>query len=296
MGDFAAAISALASRQDGLVHRDQLVDLGLSRDQILHLLAVRWLHRVLPRVYAVGHLAPAKYSDERAALLWAGPRALLSHRTAGWIHRICPRPDVVELTIVGANRNRIPSLHLHRIVQLDRRHVHEQEGLLLTGVVRTLADLASTLAPHDLERAVSEAQIHHHLTHHQLSEAVALARRGAKTLREIADDAATGFSRNDAERRLYDLLRRARLPLPKRNHRIGRHEVDFAWPDARLILEFDGFGAHRTRRKFESDARRTAELTAAGYRVIRITWRQLTREPEAVLAAIAASLAMRAAA
>ena len=40
--------------------------------------------------------------------------------------------------------------------------------------------------------------------------------------------------------------------------------------------------AHRTRRAFEADRLRDAELTAAGYRVMRFTHRRLGREPEAV--------------
>jgi very-short-patch-repair endonuclease len=69
--------------------------------------------------------------------------------------------------------------------------------------------------------------------------------------------------------------------------------IDCVWEDRRLIVEFDGYGVHGHRRAFESDRRRDAVLAAAGYVVIRITWLQLTREPYAVLATVAAALARR---
>ena len=68
------------------------------------------------------------------------------------------------------------------------------------------------------------------------------------------------------------------------NARPGRFEVDLLWPEQRLVVEVDGFAFHGTRAAFERDRRRDAELQALGYRVLRITWRQLTREPEAVIA------------
>ncbi len=66
--------------------------------------------------------------------------------------------------------------------------------------------------------------------------------------------------------------------------------VDLAWPAHRLIVEFDGWQTHHTRKAFETDRRRDQRLTAAGFRVIRITWLQLEREPYAVVARIAAAL------
>jgi very-short-patch-repair endonuclease len=51
--------------------------------------------------------------------------------------------------------------------------------------------------------------------------------------------------------------------------------VDLLWAAQRLVVEFDGFSFHGDRAAFERDRRRDAELQASGYRVIRVTWRQL---------------------
>lgn len=61
------------------------------------------------------------------------------------------------------------------------------------------------------------------------------------------------------------------------------------------MLEVDGFRFHGSRAAFERDRRRDQRLAAAGFQVIRITWRQLEQEPMAVVARLAQALALRAA-
>lgn len=52
----------------------------------------------------------------------------------------------------------------------------------------------------------------------------------------------------------------------------------------------DGYAYHAGREAFERDRRRDAELQAAGLRVIRVTWRRIVREPEALVATLAQAL------
>lgn len=74
---------------------------------------------------------------------------------------------------------------------------------------------------------------------------------------------------------------------------IGRYEADFLFAEQRLVIETDGFETHGHRRAFEYDRKRNGELTAAGYSVMQITWRQLVDEPMAVVTRIAGALARR---
>jgi very-short-patch-repair endonuclease len=107
----------------------------------------------------------------------------------------------------------------------------------------------------------------------------------------IPDDAREPeFTRSEAERRLKALCKAAALPAPRMNARVAGWEVDAFWPAQLLIVEIDGWQYHRTRRRFESDRRKDAALTVAGYRVIRITWRRLRDEPYAVAAELAVLL------
>jgi very-short-patch-repair endonuclease len=75
------------------------------------------------------------------------------------------------------------------------------------------------------------------------------------------------------------------------NAHVGRYQVDFHWPAARLIVETDGRETHDTPHQFEEDRRRDLELALAGWRVVRISWRQVTGEPEAVVALLRSLLA-----
>ena len=64
------------------------------------------------------------------------------------------------------------------------------------------------------------------------------------------------------------------------NGRLGPYEVDFLWREASVIVETDGFRHHGNRAAFESDRARDARLQSLGYRVLRFTYRQVTRGAE----------------
>ena len=85
------------------------------------------------------------------------------------------------------------------------------------------------------------------------------------------------ITRSEAEERLLVLIRASELPHPEVNVRVGYHEVD-------------GFRFHSSRAAFERDRLRDAELAAMGFRVVRVTWRQLVNRPEAVMTRIATAL------
>lgn len=66
--------------------------------------------------------------------------------------------------------------------------------------------------------------------------------------------------------------------------------MDASWPDQRLIVECDGFATHGTREAFERDRAKDRALQVAGWRVVRITWRQLQDDGETIAAQLAALL------
>lgn len=124
--------------------------------------------------------------------------------------------------------------------------------------------------------------------------------RGLRPLHAVLSslDPQSKLTRSDFERLLLPLLRKAGLPTPEVNGDLlleGRHvQPDFLWHSQRVVLETDGWETHRTRLAFERDRAKDALLLRAGYRVIRITWRQLHDEPGTVLATIRAGLALAA--
>ena len=60
------------------------------------------------------------------------------------------------------------------------------------------------------------------------------------------------------------------------------YRADFYWPEAGLVVELDGFAAHGTRARFESDRRRDRVLARAGKRTIRLTANALAYDEDAI--------------
>jgi very-short-patch-repair endonuclease len=105
-------------------------------------------------------------------------------------------------------------------------------------------------------------------------------------------------TRSELEDRFLALVARENLPRPEVNAAVelGRGTIypDFVWRSARLAVELDGYRAHGTRHSFEADRERDRLLQAAGWRVIRITWRQLRDHPAAIAADLRRLLALAA--
>jgi very-short-patch-repair endonuclease len=292
------AIAELARRQHGVVARAQLAEIGLGRGAIDQRVARGQLHRIQVGVYAVGHSVLTDEGRWMAAVLAGGLGAVLSHRSAAAHWGIRPSDSrIVEVTSARQRRSR-PGLCFYRsYLPLDEVTTHD--GIPITTVPRTLFDLAAVVSIHQLRRAVNEAEIRR--LWHALSLSHLLERHprrpGVAAVRTVLATPGTGITRNDFEARFLDLVRGTRLPRPESNVPIEVNgiwiEVDFMWREQRLIVELDGNATHATRSAFESDRARDRALIAAGWRVIRITWRQLCDEPDALARDLRASLTAR---
>ncbi len=89
-----------------------------------------------------------------------------------------------------------------------------------------------------------------------------------------------------SEKRLWEALRDRRLGGEKfrRQQQIGPFIVDFFCPAQRLIVEVDG-AVHDTQR--EHDAERQRLLEASGYRIVRVSARDVETDMPSVLSLIA---------
>jgi very-short-patch-repair endonuclease len=146
-----------------------------------------------------------------------------------------------------------------------------------------------------MERVLSDAYSRRLVSEPAIDAALARGphRPGAGALRALLQRlAGPVITRSEAERRLHRLIAAAGLPRPAANVVVAGYEVDVVWPTHRLVVELDGFAFHGHRVAFERDRRRDARLVAAGYRVMRVTWRQLTDEQLAVAAALGGALAV----
>ena len=287
-------VVAVAGRQHGCVSHPQLVAAGLSRRAIAHRVARGWLLRRHRGVYLVGPLE-APLSPAMAALLSVGPDAVLSFEAAAAAWELRPLPaGSMDVSVARRDIRSREGIRVHRVTRLEAEDTARHRNLPLTSPARTLLDLATGLPRRDLVRAVEQAELRRLTTHDALTDFLTSRRshRGAAALR-AATSPTTQLTRSEAERRFLDLIDQARLPTPAANTHVAGHEVDFLWPAERLIVEIDGYAFHSSRAAFERDRLRDADLQALGYRVLRLTWRRLTEEPSAVVAAIAAALAAR---
>jgi very-short-patch-repair endonuclease len=269
-----------------------LTGVGLTESAVNRRAAKGALHRVHRGVYLVGHEALAPLAREMAALLAAGPHAVISHSSAAHLWNFAPADEVgVHVTVIGTRRRSRPGLIVHSASSLETRDIRRLHDLPATAPARTLLDLAAT-GYRDLDRAFGDAHAQRLVTAREIEQLLDRAgpRAGTRAIRALLNDNASGFTRSEAERLLRALIRSANLPRPLFNARVAGFEVDAVWPDRRLVVEIDGYAYHGHRAQFERDRRKDLALTAAGYRVIRISWRQLTQEPFALIAVISAAL------
>lgn len=276
-------IARLAAAQHGVVARRQLIELGLTRHGIEHRLGTGRLHRVHRSVYAAGAPRLDIHGRWMAAVLACGPDAVLSHRSAAalWAIRPTAMPQAdVSLATAGGRRRR-PGLILHRCVSLDAQSITTRHQIPVTTPARTLLDLAVILPRRELERAVQEAEAARLVEIDQLATRARYERAPRRRLLAILDEYALGaaLTRSDLEQRFLEICRAHGLPRPRVNARVEGLEVDFLWPQAGLVVETDGHRHHGTRAAFERDRARDQRLIAAGYRVLRFTYRQVAAEP-----------------
>jgi very-short-patch-repair endonuclease len=179
-----------------------------------------------------------------------------------------------------AGRARRPGLRIHRSGRLGAGEVTVHEGIPVTTLARTLLDLADVVTRQALKRAIDEADYQRLLDTTALTAVVDAnpGRRGAKLLRAAQSPAE--MTRSDLEQRFLAIIDRHGLPRPKVNTLIEGYEVDFAWPEAKLIVETDGFAAHGTRKAFESDRLRDRRLGRVGFHTMRLTPRSLAYPAE----------------
>lgn len=166
------------------------------------------------------------------------------------------------------------------------------DGIPVTTVPRTILDLAAVVSRRQLERAFDEVEVKGLTDRLSIPDLLARypRRRGSAVLRALLDDDAVmcGITKNELEERFVALLDSHGLPRPRFNADVavnGRFfSADGLWQQERLIVELDGRAVHGTRQAFEADRERDRLLLADGWRVMRVTWRQL-RDDETRIAA-----------
>jgi very-short-patch-repair endonuclease len=152
-------------------------------------------------------------------------------------------------------------------------------------------DMATVLSPDDTRDLVDQSLMSPHLTPEQLERAITPRRRGVTILREVLEDGEDlAAAKSKAEQALGRLLKRAGLPRPEVNALVAGREFDFVWRSQKLIVEYDTWKWHGSPGRFENDREKQSLAQDAGFRVERMTKRNLYREPDKLLVRLGRAL------
>lgn len=237
---------------------------------------------------------PTRMQLRRAALLWAGPGAILSYRTAGEMLGLRVVEDRVEVTVPHGVRRAPNSVVMTHQSSRQTDPIYRR-GLPCTPIARTVVDLACLLDRRDDVRALVADSVQRRLTSFAAleREAARAPRHNPGLLRDALDEVRAG-ARSAGEAEFLRLVRAAGLPEPRLNARVaagGRvYRVDALWPECRVIVEIDGMAHHTGVNQWESDLHRQNALHTAGYVVLRFPVRRLYVDPAGVIAELRALL------
>jgi hypothetical protein len=258
--------------------------------------AVRWgaagyLTQVHPRVYAVGHRAPSVEADLWAAVLYAGPGAMLSHATALWWHSLIEHPPFPIQVSTPRRCRSLEGIKVHARRSCERI-LHK--GLPTTTIERALLDFAAVAPLERVRHTLAVADYRKVLDAAALQAIAGNGRPGSATLRKALErhEPKLAHTRSPLERLFLPLCERAGIPTPEINVWVEGVLVDAVWPDRKVVVELDGRDNHSSWAQIQRDRANELILRRAGYVVIRYGWRQVEEEPALVAADLKMQLSL----
>jgi very-short-patch-repair endonuclease len=301
MGTLDQHIGWTAARQHSLLTRSQLHALGLSDRQIDVRVACGRLVTVHRGVYRVAGVAPYFQQQVLAACLATG--GVASHRSAAALfHLRGIEPGPIEICVEG-RASKLEGIVSHTVTRLERTMI----GVIpVTMPMQTLLHLAA-VEPRLVEGALASAFVRKLVALPTLVRYLQgvgrSGRDGTARLRELVEEYVKGAKPTESwlEDRLVEFIRQQGLPEPERQYRLtlpGRRRIrlDCAYPEYQAGFEADGRLWHTSPSQRRRDAERDQAARVIGWSVDRITWLELTEEPEQVRARIAARIEVKRAA
>jgi hypothetical protein len=258
----------------------------------------QWLYRRYRGVYTI--VPPSMLSLKGrylAAVFACGDSAALSHRSAADLHGLrASNRAAIDVIVPSRTRRLHDGIDIHRSTTLTAADITVVEAIPVTTVARTALDLAAVVRRRAVERALDQAEM---LEVFDLNALMDQLQRnphhpGALILKAVLEEHTAGstVTWSRLEELCLEITRVAGVALPELQAYVDPGDgeppprCDFVWRAQRVIVEADGFGSHKTRYAFEDDRRRDQRLTRVGWRVVRVTDRQLRFERARIVALI----------
>jgi hypothetical protein len=289
-------LQQLIRRQDSVVSRAQVMRAGLSRHAIGYRLRDGGPWRpLLPGVYLTLAGAPTQAQRETAAILYGGPRAVITGAAALRFYefRLIPGQagTVVDLLIPArAQRTSTGCVRVHRTSHMPSLWVAGPSARRYAPPARAVVDTARWLTDlREVRALVGDAVQNRHCAIAQLADELGAAGRPKSALlRQVIAEVTDGV-RSAPEAELRDLIIKARMPLPLFNPRLYLPNGNFIacpdawWPEAGVAIEVDSREWHMAPGDWERTMTRHSNLGQYGIVTLHVTPRQLRADPASFL-------------
>jgi hypothetical protein len=299
--ELPSTLRNIARHQSGVVSRSQALRAGLSTDVIKFRVKSGWWRPVHRGVYVTFTGAPGRTAQLWAALLGAGPGAVLSHETAAELHRLADKPsDSIHVTVPWQRRiAAVPGVNLHRSRRAGEttlgygnppRTRVEETVLDLTQAAATFDDVCGWVTRAFARDLTDEARMRAAMRRRpqlrwraDLHELIAAAAAGDHSVLEYRYD-------RDVERAhgLPEPIRQA--PFARPGGRSGRR--DRLYQEYAVVVELDGRLAHPAEARWRDKARDNA-AAADGMLSLRYSWTDVMQQPCATAVEVAKVLRAR---
>ena len=199
-----------------------------------------------------------------------------------------------DITLPSRSVRTRTGIEVHASVTLTAADQASHDGIPCTSPARTLVDLGDVANRRAVQRAVDQAEVLRLFDLRAVEDALGRAGRRRGVGSSVQCSVITPAQRSpvtSSRSGSWGFCRAASLPEPEVNAWISLNDgvaytADFLRRQERLVAETDGYRFHSSRRAFENDRMRDQRLAVAGFTVVRLTWRQLTQEPDRVLATV----------
>lgn len=287
------------AQHHGVISFTEATHLGISASAIDRRVQSGQWHRMHRGVYRVASSPVTWEVKARAATLSTG--GALSHRGAARLWGLDGyERSRIELVVSEGRQRRETAFVLHQSRQFDRAAVRTRRAIAVTGIDRTVLDLAAVVSATRLGTTLDDVLRRKLTTWERIAAALAAhsrrGRNGCGPLRRLMEERYGSATPDSAWNRLCgDLLIAHGLGTPEFEHEVsvgaGRvARIDVAYPAQRIAIECDSRRFHDNDASFERDRKRHNQLVAAGWTVVMITWKMFTQEPDRVVDDVAAAL------